>query len=138
MNLAPIIFATLVISAFAAMPLKPDGKPDSLRASQEAELLEILSGDFAKASGDGLTVTSLKSPYDAIVYATQYPTHSSLCIDGLACECISCAGRTVASVESTGQSYCYRRDGELQNTGDIAADQVANTDVCDKYWGGSG
>jgi hypothetical protein len=128
MNLAPIIFVTLAISSLAA----------GQQNLHEAELLEILSGDFTKVSGNGADVPSLNNPYTPINYAVQYPTHPSTCINGSSCQCLSCAGREAASSESTGESYCFERDHELQNTGDTEADRIANTIVCDKYHGGSG
>merc|ERR1719181_1772510 len=117
MNLAPIIFATLVMSAFAAMPLKPD---DAL-----AGLLDEEPATPKTTLKNTPMTTSKTSLIDAFL-----DTKSKA-------GCVDCTGRDRASDESgqgningvdqTGMSYCYRKDGDL----------ASNASVCDGYWGGS-
>merc|ERR1712070_1314185 len=121
MNLAPIIFATLVMSAFAAMPLKPD---DALTG-----LLDEEPATPKTTPKNTPMTTPMTTPRTSLIDAFLDTKSKAGCVD--------CTGRERASDESgkgningvdqTGMSYCYRKDGDLAN----------DPNVCDGYWGGS-
>jgi hypothetical protein len=121
MNLAPIIFATLVMSAFAAMPLKPD---DALTG-----LLDEEPATPKTTPKNTPMTTPMTTPKTSLIDAFLDTKSKAGCVD--------CTGRERASDESgkgningvdqTGMSYCYRKDGDLAN----------DPNVCDGYWGGS-
>jgi hypothetical protein len=109
MNLAPIIFATLVISAFAAMPLKPDDALTGLLDEEPA------TPNKMKPAGTSLIDAFLDTKSKA--------------------GCVDCTGRARASDEEAsgmsgkvGMSFCYRHDG---------ADNTTTAADCAGYWGGS-
>merc|ERR1711871_919438 len=119
MNLAPIIFATLVISAFAAMPLKPD---DALTGLLDQEPVTPKN-------------TPMTTPKTSQIDAFLDIKSKAGCVD--------CTGRERASTETDtegningvsqeGMSYCYRKDGDLAGN-----ESVGSASVCDGYWGGS-
>jgi hypothetical protein len=126
MNLAPIIFATLVISAFAAMPLKPD---DALTGLLDEE--PATPNKMKPAPKTDIVKTLMKKkknvPKTSLIDAFLDTKSKAGCVD--------CTGRARASDEEApgmsgkeGMSFCYRHDKDDNTT--TAAD-------CDGYWGGS-
>jgi hypothetical protein len=129
MNLAPIIFATLVMSAFAAMPLKPDDALTGLLDEEPAAL-----NNTKPAPKTDIVKTLMKKkknvPKASLIDAFLDTKSKAGCVD--------CTGRERASIESDttgndngvsqeGMSFCYRKDGDLDD----------DPNACNSYWGGS-
>ena len=142
MNLAPIILATLAISAFAAVPLKlpQDHDVDALLSSVADVCHSISSGwDDARCESACNTATELGGFGEATCEEDKcvHKCSSSCTCNGATAtpDCADCSDRQRASTEGddcqnsdgvscAGKSFCYRRKGEL------ASDAAA----CDKYW----